>query len=457
MLNNKKMKIYKKVSAIVFSLLIIGTLGNIESVFGAGKNTISSHQLQNNSKLKGKKLTTNRDVTAPSNIAEFTVAAFHTANNPAVVDISWQSATDNFGVIEYILERSNSADFTNSKVYNFGTVTNFRDKSVIPNTTYYWRIKAKDAAGNISADWISAMKATLIAPVVNKQFTIEGDSASVGYGLSKYEEGPPEVYSSQRWGAKLGEMLDGTWVVRTVAKGGDGILSDIPTDRADEITAFRQPKYERDVVLLWAGTNDIYGLPSRGIANAQPLIVYNAMKKYLQLVKSDGFEVWVMDAYKRSAFGFADKDVERNVFNNLIRADSSFADKFIDIDAWAEFQSRSNRTVYQSDQTHLTTDGNKLVASRIYDELFKNPLVFTTNSALPDGKISTPYSQIIVASGGNGMRIISLVKGKLPLGIKLLNGKISGSPTQKGKFSFTLKVKDELGTTVNRLFNLTIL
>ncbi len=438
------MKIYKNLSAIIFSLLILSIFGTVEPIFGARAISASEKSM---AKL---------DLTAPSNIAEFRIEAFHTANNPAVVDVSWQTATDNLGVTEYILERSVDSNFTNLKVYNLGTVNYFMDKSVIPNTTYYWRIKAKDAAGNLSADWVSSIKSTLIAPVVNKQFTIEGDSASVGYGLFRYNEGPPEVYSSERWGAKLGDMLDGTWVVRTVAEGGDRILGDVPTDRAAEITAFRQPKYERDVVLLWAGTNDIYGLPSRGIADAPPLVVYNAIQKYLKAVKSDGFEVWVMDAYKRSAFGFADKDAERIAFNNLIRSDSSFADKFIDIDAWTEFQSRTNRTVYQSDQTHLTSAGNQLVAIRIFDELVKNPLAFTTNSTLPSGKISTAYSQTIVASGGTGTLKVLLVKGKLPTGLNLEGGKIAGSPTKKGAFSFTLKVKDELGTTVNLLFSLTI-
>jgi lysophospholipase L1-like esterase len=251
-------------------------------------------------------------------------------------------------------------------------------------------------------------------------------------------------------------MLDGTWNVRTVAAGGGRILADISADRVRQITSIRKPDYERDIVLLWAGSNDIYGLPSRGVAPTAPLVVYNGMKSYVDAVQADGFEVWIMNAYPRSAFGFADKNAERIVFNDLIRADNSFADKFLDIDAWSEFKSRLDPTYYQADQTHLTKAGNQLVADRIYEELVTSPLTIVTPSALPAGKISAAYSQAVVSSGGKGKRTISLAAGKLPTGLTLVNGTIQGTPSQRGAFSFTLKVKDGLGTSVNRAYNLMV-
>jgi hypothetical protein len=110
----------------------------------------------------------------------------------------------------------------------------------------------------------------------------------------------------------------------------------------------------------------------------------------------------------------------------------------------------------QADQTHLTNAGNQLVADRIYAELITPPLTIATPSALPAGKISAAYSQAVVSSGGKGKRTVSLVAGKLPSGLTLVNGTIRGTPSQPGAFSFTLKVKDSLGTSVNRAYNLTI-
>ena len=396
------------------------------------------------------------DTTPPTKLSGFSSNAFHTANSPAVVDVWWHAAEDNVGVFGYVLERSIHPGFANPVIYNLDSVTSYRDKTVKPSTTYYWRIKAKDAAGNLSPEWTNLTATTRVAPVVNKQFTIEGDSASVGYGLTGYVEGPPESYSAERWGEKLGDLLDGTWVVRTVAAGGGRILGDITADRKQEITPLRQPKFERDIVLLWAGTNDIYGLPSRGIAPTAPVVVYKGMKSYVNAVKADGFEVWIMSAYPRSAFGFADKNAERIAFNNLIRADNSFADKFLDIDAWSEFKSNLYNVYYLADNTHLSRLGNQLVAERVYAELVKSPLVIFTPSTLSEGKIGTAYSQVVESSGGNGKRAVSLVTGKMPAGLKLVNETIQGTPLQPGNFSFMLQVKDSLGTSVNRKYNLTI-
>ena len=396
------------------------------------------------------------DTSLPTNLVGFLYDAFHTANSPAVMEVSWRAAEDNVGVTGYLLERSTNVNFTNPVIYNLDSITSYQDKTVKPSTTYFWRIKAKDAAGNLSPEWTILTATTLAAPVVNKQLTIEGDSASVGYGLSGYNEGPPETYSAERWGEKLGEMLDGTWIVRTVASGGGRILGDITAERKQEITPLRQPKFERDIVLLWAGSNDIYGLPSRGIAATAPPVVYKGMKSYVSAVKADGFEVWVMSAYKRSAFGFTDKNAERIVFNNLIRADNSFADKFLDIDAWSEFKSNLYNVYYLTDNTHLSRLGNQLVAKRVYAELVTAPLVISTPASLPEGKIGTAYSQVVESSGGSGKRTISLVTGKMPVGLKFLNETIQGTPSQPGAFSFTLQVKDNLGTSVNRKFSLTI-
>jgi hypothetical protein len=68
-----------------------------------------------------------------------------------------------------------------------------------------------------------------------------------------------------------------------------------------------------------------------------------------------------------------------------------------------------------------------------------------TTSSLPAGKLGTKYSATLKAAGGNSPYTWSLATGSKPLppGLKLSSaGVISGTPTKKGTYSFTVKVVD---------------
>ena len=68
-----------------------------------------------------------------------------------------------------------------------------------------------------------------------------------------------------------------------------------------------------------------------------------------------------------------------------------------------------------------------------------------TTTFLPAGKLGDKYSAALIASGGNKPYTWSLATGSKPLppGLKLSSaGVISGTPTKKGNFSFTVKVVD---------------
>ncbi|MGO9198595.1 MAG: Ig domain-containing protein [Acidimicrobiales bacterium] len=64
--------------------------------------------------------------------------------------------------------------------------------------------------------------------------------------------------------------------------------------------------------------------------------------------------------------------------------------------------------------------------------------------ALPKATKGTSYSTSLHALGGVGALHWSIVKGRLPSGLMLnaKSGKISGSPTASGTFSFEAEVKD---------------
>ena len=72
---------------------------------------------------------------------------------------------------------------------------------------------------------------------------------------------------------------------------------------------------------------------------------------------------------------------------------------------------------------------------------------------LPNGEVNVAYSQTIQATGGSGSYSKwSITSGTLPLGLSLNSstGVISGTPTQAGVSSFTVKVTDGKGGTQSK-------
>lgn len=65
-------------------------------------------------------------------------------------------------------------------------------------------------------------------------------------------------------------------------------------------------------------------------------------------------------------------------------------------------------------------------------------------ASLPGGALTLAYSQTLLASGGDGALTWSITSGSLPAGLTLLpgTGLISGTPTQSGTFTFTVRVTD---------------
>jgi subtilisin family serine protease len=88
------------------------------------------------------------------------------------------------------------------------------------------------------------------------------------------------------------------------------------------------------------------------------------------------------------------------------------------------------------------------------------PAVAITTTSLPQGRVGVSYSATVTATGGTGGYTWTRASGNLPSGLSLTSGTpsatISGTPTKKGFFSFTLRVRDAAGTTVTRTFSITI-
>jgi hypothetical protein len=105
--------------------------------------------------------------------------------------------------------------------------------------------------------------------------------------------------------------------------------------------------------------------------------------------------------------------------------------------------------------TVTATDANICTGYIVYKVVVCGPI---TLSSLPNGNIGIPYSQTItVTSGGTPGYAFSLAGGTIPSGLTLhSNGKVDGTPTANGDFSFTVQVTDTNGCTDTHIYGDTI-
>jgi chitodextrinase len=92
-------------------------------------------------------VTTGPDVTPPTQPGTLTA----TAVSAGEVDLSWGASTDNVGVTGYLIERCSGAGCNSFAqiASTTGTGTTYQDKSVAASTSYTYRVRATDAAGNL--------------------------------------------------------------------------------------------------------------------------------------------------------------------------------------------------------------------------------------------------------------------------------------------------------------------
>ena len=81
--------------------------------------------------------------TAPSNLTA-------TAASASQINLAWTASTDNVGVTGYLVERCSGAGCTNFAQIGTPTSTSFSDTGLTANTSYSYRVRATDAAGNLS-------------------------------------------------------------------------------------------------------------------------------------------------------------------------------------------------------------------------------------------------------------------------------------------------------------------
>jgi len=99
--------------------------------------------------------------------------------------------------------------------------------------------------------------------------------------------------------------------------------------------------------------------------------------------------------------------------------------------------------------------GTSLVSS--FSLTVNAALSITTPAALPAASVGAPYSQTLAAAGGVPPYQWSLQSGSLPAGLLLgPDGRISGTPSAPGEFSFTVVVTDSRSATATATFTLSV-
>ena len=78
------------------------------------------------------------------------------------INLSWTAATDNVGVTGYLVERCQGASCAASQIGTLnGSAASHNDIGLAANTSYSYRVRASDAAGNVGPYSNTATASTL--------------------------------------------------------------------------------------------------------------------------------------------------------------------------------------------------------------------------------------------------------------------------------------------------------
>jgi regulation of enolase protein 1 (concanavalin A-like superfamily) len=111
-----------------------------------------------------------------------------TAASTTQINLTWAASTDNVGVNGYRIERCQGASCTTFAQVGTSTTTAYSATGLTASTSYSFRVRAVDAAGNLSAYSAVASATTPATPTVPKQvgFTASSDHSTslvTGYRL----------------------------------------------------------------------------------------------------------------------------------------------------------------------------------------------------------------------------------------------------------------------------------
>ncbi len=111
--------------------------------------------------------------TVPSNLAAV-------GTSPTQIDLNWTASTDNVGVTNYRVERCGGAGCSNFAQVATLTETSLTDSGLTAGTTYRYRVRAVDAASNVSGYSNVATATTQTVTLDTEAPTVPSNLAAVG-------------------------------------------------------------------------------------------------------------------------------------------------------------------------------------------------------------------------------------------------------------------------------------
>ena len=158
--------------------------------------------------------TTLADTQAPTAPTNLTATAFSSVQ----INLSWTASTDNVGVTGYKVEQCQGASCSNFAQVGTtsGTGTTYSATGLTASTSYSYRVRATDAAGNLSGYSNTASATTSTAPPPTVTFVQIADSAPQGNATST-----TATFALAQGGGDLNIVFigwnDSTTTVKTVA------------------------------------------------------------------------------------------------------------------------------------------------------------------------------------------------------------------------------------------------
>ena len=136
-------------------------------------------------------------VTADTQLPTAPSALGATAASPSQINLAWTASTDNSGVTGYLVERCQGAGCTTfTQIAAPGIGTTYSDMGLMPATSYSYRVRATDAAGNLSPYSNTASSATpggggfsisptvaALTPTQTQQFTTSGGTSTIVWSV----------------------------------------------------------------------------------------------------------------------------------------------------------------------------------------------------------------------------------------------------------------------------------
>ncbi len=185
-------------------------------------------------------------ITEPDNQAPTVPAGLlATAVSETRINLSWEASVDNVGVTGYRIERSLDGSSSWTQI-GTSVITSYSDMTVSANTTYYYRVKAVDAANNTSDPSISVNATTPApdteAPTIPAGFTataVSGGRIDISWTASTDNVGVTEY--------RIERSLDGS-------TGWTQVGSSTTTDYSDTTVSANTTYYYR-VIAVDAANN----------------------------------------------------------------------------------------------------------------------------------------------------------------------------------------------------------